>query len=185
MRSLLTVVVLAFFIFILNPAPASCQTHVDLRVTLGDLYLRTDGAPLSGPFREVATRIDDTKIDNDAVGDTTRFFETKGALAQLVSGLSTCARQFDFENSFDDDRGSYAPSKGDSYNANYRWLDSGSGWDQYKNHDPKICWPHPNVPPSSNGDPAPDPTPEPASIFLFGSGLLMVGGLLRKRLRTA
>lgn len=31
----------------------------------------------------------------------------------------------------------------------------------------------------------PSPTPEPASMFLFGSGLLVLGGMLRRRMRAA
>jgi hypothetical protein len=33
--------------------------------------------------------------------------------------------------------------------------------------------------------PTPSPTPEPTSMFLFGSGLLVLGGMLRRRLRAA
>lgn len=35
-----------------------------------------------------------------------------------------------------------------------------------------------------HGDPSPiDPTPEPASLVLFGSGLLIIGGVMRRRNR--
>ena len=33
--------------------------------------------------------------------------------------------------------------------------------------------------------PTPSPTPEPASMLLFGSGLLVLGGMLRRRMRAA
>jgi hypothetical protein len=52
---------------------------------------------------------------------------------------------------------------------------TGGGWwkREYRHHTPYT--------PISGGSPSVDPTPEPSSIVLFGSGLLALTGILRRR----